>query len=73
MPKHYKTLFGGEWVKIRPHLFSLACCDCSLVHDFYLQWKNKELGFVINRNNEATNYLRKKKGIIFKRKIKGKK
>ena len=48
-----------EWFKPSLNRFSLACCDCSLVHDIKFRIKGKTLELNMKRNNRATMNMRR--------------
>jgi len=61
MSSKYDAVENGVPFKIRlgKRCLKLACCDCSLVHDFDIKFISKnEIELTIHRNNRATAAMR---------------
>ena len=62
----YKQLQDGDVFQVRTkdQWWRFGCCDCGLVHDFYLEIvEGDKVNMTIYRNNQATGQVRRHRKI----------
>lgn len=57
----YLNMPSGVWITLPNKVLDLACCDCSLVHQFVFRIHKGKLQIKGYRNNRATGQLRRKR------------
>lgn len=55
----FTQIYDGEWEYPRRRGYSLACCDCGLVHKMDFRVRNTRIEFRVFRDNIETDRLRR--------------
>ena len=54
--------WGADWLDVpRGHTATIACCDCSLVHEIRIRKRGTKYQLQFRRDSRATAALRRKK------------
>ena len=63
---HYEEIEEGKWYPLY-RKDSLRCCDCALVHRLELKLAGNRIWIKLERDDKATNGIRKRAGITITR------